>query len=194
MRTIDFFKEFLRDPSQTGAVMPSGPGLCRLLASTAGVPNSKMIVEFGTGTGVVTQEILRQMPEASHLIGLEINEDLAEATRVLCPDAEIISENAANALRILQDRGFDGCDCIVSGLPWAAFPELLQNELLDGAIAALRPGGRFVTFAYLHALPTPAARRFKAKLSGRFRAVGKTKAVWANVPPALVYWADKGEG
>ncbi|MBM65182.1 MAG: hypothetical protein CMH55_02990 [Myxococcales bacterium] len=194
MRPIDFFREFLRDPGQTGAVMPSGPGLCRLLAKTAGVPKADVVVEFGTGTGVVTQEILRQMPSTGRLIGLEINEDLARATQALCPDAEVLNENAAKALELLQARGLDGCDCIVSGLPWAAFPEVLQDELLDGAVAALRPGGRFVTFAYLHALPTPAARRFKAKLGQRFGAIGKTEAVWANVPPALVYWADKDEG
>ena len=194
MRTVDFFREFLRDPSRTGAVMPSGAGLCRMLARTAGAPMAKVIVEFGTGTGVVTQEILRQMPSGSRLIGIEINEDLAKATQALCPDAEVVNESAAEAREILERKGLDACDCIVSGLPWASFPEGLQDELLSGALAALRPGGRFVTFAYLHALPSPAARRFKAKLVQRFASVGKTSTVWANVPPALVYWADKDEG
>ena len=194
MRTIDFFREFLRDPTQTGAVMPSGPGLCRMLASTAGVSESSVIVEFGTGTGVVTQEIVRQMGPESRLVGIEINEDLARATQALCPRAEVVNESAAEAMEILQRKGLGACDCIVSGLPWAAFPEGLQDELLNAAVAALRPRGRFVTFAYLHALPTPAARRFKAKLGQRFAAVGKSPAVWANVPPALVYWADKDEG
>ncbi|MEC7751951.1 MAG: methyltransferase domain-containing protein [Myxococcota bacterium] len=194
MRGIDFFREFLRDPTQTGAVMPSGQQLCRLLAQTAGVPEAKVVLEFGTGTGVVTREIARQLPGDGRFIGIEINPEMAKATQALCSDVEVVNRNAADAPEILRERGFRSCDCIVSGLPWASFPEALQDELLQGAVTALRPGGRFVTFAYLHALPTPAAKRFREKLGHYFAAVGKTSAVWANVPPALVYWADKDRG
>lgn len=191
MRSLRFFREFLRDPGRTGAVLPSGIGLCRLLASTAGVPTAQTIVEFGTGTGVVTEEIMRQKAEHARLIGIELNEDFAESTRRRCPGAEVVTGSAADAKAVLAARGLSACDCIVSGLPWAAFPVDLQQELLGAALEALRPGGRFVTFAYIHGLPLPAARQFKAQLQERFAVMGTTSVVWANMPPALVYWANK---
>jgi phospholipid N-methyltransferase len=78
-------------------------------------------------------------------------------------------------------------DCIVSGLPWAAFPAALQVKILDEMMLVLKPGGKFVTFAYLHGLPLPPARKFRALLPRYFTSVGKSPVVWLNLPPAFVY-------
>jgi phospholipid N-methyltransferase len=78
-------------------------------------------------------------------------------------------------------------DCILSGLPWAAFPEQLQDRLLEEACKNLAPQGFFVTFAYLQGLLLPAGRRFARKIRGRFTHVEKSPVVWRNLPPAFVY-------
>jgi phospholipid N-methyltransferase len=78
----------------------------------------------------------------------------------------------------------------VSGLPWAAFPEALQDQLLDTIADVLRPGGRLVTFAYLQGVLLPAGAKFKRKLKQRFRRVSTTRTVWLNLPPAFVYCAE----
>ncbi len=185
----NFLKEFVINPMETGTLMPSGPKLCRLLSWTAGVRGADTILQFGTGTGVVTKEILRHKSETARLIGIEINNKFASLTRKRYPQVDIINESVAQAKEILAKRGLDGCDCIVSTLPWSAFPETLQDELLDATVEVLRPGGSFVTYVYLSSLPFRAAKRLKAKLNKRFDSVGKTSIVWSNFPPALVYVA-----
>ena len=80
---------------------------------------------------------------------------------------------------------------MICGLPWAAFPETLQDELLATILTVLRPGGRFLTFAYLQGLLLPAGRRFRKKLKTTFDRVTTTRTVWCNVPPAFVYCAEK---
>lgn len=191
MRNRAFFRQFLRNPRQIGAVIPSGASLCRQLTRAADVNAADVILEFGTGTGVVTREILRRKQESARFIGIEINCEMAAATRRRFPEAEIVTDSASRAKEILVERGLESCDCVVSSLPWAAFPDRLQDEHLDAALDALRPGGHFVTFAYVHGLVLPAAQRFHAKLSRRFGPVEMTSVVWANVPPAVVYSADK---
>jgi phospholipid N-methyltransferase len=72
-------------------------------------------------------------------------------------------------------------------LPWAEFSDDLQKRLLDSMMTVLKKDGQFVTFAYLHGLPLPAGRRFANRLPEYFSEVRRSRAVWKNVPPALVY-------
>jgi phosphatidylethanolamine/phosphatidyl-N-methylethanolamine N-methyltransferase len=82
---------------------------------------------------------------------------------------------------------------MISGLPWAAFPLALQEEVLDAVVAALRPGGRFTTFAYLQGTLLPAGRRFRRRLDEHFCEVRRSPVVWRNFPPAFVYRCRKAE-
>jgi phosphatidylethanolamine/phosphatidyl-N-methylethanolamine N-methyltransferase len=89
---------------------------------------------------------------------------------------------------MLCDRqGIAQVDCIVSGLPWASFPDDMQTQYLDAMMTVLKPGGQFVTFAYLQGLLLPAGRRFRRKLDHYFSRVDRSRTVWLNLPPAFVY-------
>ena len=171
--------------------MASGEKLCSLLAQTADVQNANIIVEFGTGTGAVTEEILKRKSETARLIGIEINQQFAAETQARCPDAEIVNDNVARVGNVLNDKGLHASDCIVSGLPWANFSEVTQDKILDATVNVLRPDGRLVTFAYFYGILLPSSKRFHSKLQERFSDVGMTPVVWANFPPAFVFWADK---
>ncbi len=191
MNFVSFFEQFLRNPVQTGAVIASSPKLCQVMVREAGVKQASVVVEFGTGTGSVTREILRQKRPGTNLIGFEINEKFAEVARQGCPRAEIINACATTASDVLQKKNLNHCDSVVSGLPWAAFSMELQNRLLLSAVQALRPGGTFVTFAYVHSLPLSSAQRFKRQLHTVFAHVEQSEIVWGNIPPAIVYVAQK---
>lgn len=192
MKATGFARQFMRDPRQTGAILPSSPALCRQLALDAGVKDALTVLEIGTGTGVVTAEIARQISAAAYFVAIEINPAFATVARTRVPTADIVIENAVNAPAILAERGCDTCDCVISGLPWAVFPGPLQDDLLDAVKASLRPGGAFVTFAYVHGLKMAAARRFRDRLQEHFGEVERSRVVWANVPPAIVYRVCKG--
>lgn len=189
MNRTDFLQQLMRQPRETGAIAASGAPLCRMMAEAAGVDRATTIVELGPGTGVITDTIMARKRDDARVIGLEINADFAAATQRRCPAAEIVHADASDARRILADRGLSACDVVVSGLPWAGFPGALQNSLLDAVTAALRPGGIFVTFAYVHGLILPGARRFRQQLGARFADVDRTRPVWRNLPPAIVYRA-----
>jgi phospholipid N-methyltransferase len=78
-------------------------------------------------------------------------------------------------------------DAIVSGLPWAAFAPEMQQRVLDEMMRVLRPGGRFVTFAYLQGLLLAGGQNFARVLPKYFSEVQRSRIIWNNLPPAFVY-------
>ena len=190
MNLIQFLKQFVLHTAKTGAVVPSSEGLADLITETAGLHSASAVIEFGAGTGIFTEKILQKISDETRFFALEINPDFVKATRKRCPEAVVYQNSAANAKKYLDGLGINECDCIICGLPWAAFSEELQNELLDTIIDVLKPGGKFLTFAYLQGLLLPAGMRFKKKLSTRFNSVTKTRTIWLNFPPAFVYCAE----
>ncbi|MDQ1257558.1 MAG: hypothetical protein QG656_2164 [Candidatus Hydrogenedentes bacterium] len=191
MHTFTFMKEFMFSPRNISSVVPSSRMLADSMTDAAGVASSPVVVEFGPGTGVITESIIRKLPEGGTFMAFEINPAFVAVLRKRYPNVQIVHDSAANARAHLTEAGIEYCDCIVSGLPWASFDEGLQEVLLNAVQDILRPGGRFVTFTYLQSPLLPSGKRFKDKLSGRFQQVGKTPTVWLNVPPAFSYYATK---
>jgi len=191
VHALRFLGHFLRAPRRTGAVAPSSRKLAEVMVEAAQVAEASAIVEFGPGTGVFTERIVARMREDAACLTIEINPVFAETVRKRFPGVYVAEGSAADAKKHLAALEIEHCDCIVSGLPWASFDDSLQDALLDGALDALRPGGRFVTFAYLQSPFLPTGRRFAAKLRERFAEVRTTRTVWWNLPPAFAYCAVK---
>ncbi len=184
---IAFLREFLRNPGSVGAVAPSSPSLAREMVRQAGVREASAIVEFGPGTGAFTREIVAQARPSASFLAIERNPALAQILQQELPTVRVYEDSVENLGAILQQAGIEHVDCILSGLPWAAFDEDLQDRLLEAAWKSLAPGGCFVTFAYLQGLLLPAGQRFARKIRGRFQQVTRSKVVWKNLPPAFVY-------
>ena len=184
-------REYMRNPRRTGAVAASSGALARTICSEIGIASAKSIVEYGPGTGIFTREILaRRRPDAL-FCAFEVNPKLAERFRGQFPDVTLFEDSAANAPDLLPKIDMGPADCIVCGLPWAAFDDDLQDALLDATMSILRPGGKFATFAYLQGLLLKAGRHFRRKLHDRFALVRRSPVVWRNLPPAFVYRCTK---
>jgi len=183
--------EFLKNPKRTGAIATSSRGLARMICSEIGVDSASVIVEYGPGTGVFTEEILHMKKPDACFFAIEHSPTLAKNFRRKFPDTRLFEDSAENVASMLDEVGQTQIDSIVCGLPWAAFDEPLQDSLLDATLASLRPGGRFATFAYIHGLLLPAGKRFKKKLAHSFSTVDKSPTVWRNIPPAFVYRCTK---
>lgn len=189
MSTFKFIKQVFLAPGTTGAIAPSSKALGRIMTDKAGVREAKVVVEFGPGNGVFTEVIAGELQANAHFFAVEINPDFAKAVRKRCPGVTVYEDSAANTGKYLREAGYETCDCIVSGLPFASFDDELQDELLSAVLEVLRPGGRFVTFTYVQSPLLSSGRRFHAKLEGLFEGVEKTPMVWCNLPPAFAYCA-----
>jgi phospholipid N-methyltransferase len=191
MKFRRFLGEFLKAPGSIGAIAPSSPQLADSITEAAGVRQARVIVELGPGTGALTAAILRKRQPGSTYIAIEANASFVEEMKQRFPGVLVHHDSAVAIRRYVEAAGHSHCDCIVSGLPFATFPDTLQDELLAAIHEALDTGGRFTTFAYLQGLLVRQGRRFQQRLRAKFPQVARTPTVWRNMPPAFVYRAVK---
>ncbi|OXM73260.1 methyltransferase domain-containing protein [Amycolatopsis thermalba] len=177
-------REFLRAPAHTGAIAASSRRLAAAVVAGIGVERAAHVVELGPGTGVFTEALLARLRPGARLTAVEVNPRLAGDLARRHPGVEVITGSAEHLAGHVR-----AADVVVSGLPWSLFPGDRQDRVLDQVGEVLAPGGRFATFAYLHAAWLPAARRFEAALARRFGFVGRSRVVWGNLPPAFVHRA-----
>ncbi len=150
------------------------------MLAAAQVSSCHVIAEFGPGTGVMTNEIIRRMPAAARLLIFEIDPQFATRLRqrVVDPRVMVFNESAEGLRRRLSGLQLDHVDCIVSGIPFGALSPADAQPILEIAHDALRPGGRFVAFQY-----TP----FRLSLfRSYFSSLRIARLVVRNLPPSLV--------
>jgi phosphatidylethanolamine/phosphatidyl-N-methylethanolamine N-methyltransferase len=188
---VRLLTEFIRQPIYTGAVAPSSRWLARCVVAEMGLEEAQTVVELGPGTGSFTRLIAERARPEALVLALELNPRLAADLAPRFPRVEIVNDSAERLLDHLRSRGREHADCVLSGIPFAAFGPELQCRVVDAVVASLRPGGRFATFAYVNAAWLPPGRRFRRLLESRFPIVRTTSTVWRNLPPAFVYRCEK---
>ncbi|WP_308170199.1 class I SAM-dependent methyltransferase [Acrocarpospora catenulata] len=186
-----FLREFLRAPFTVGAVAPSGGPLADLVTTAVPREGSPLVVELGPGTGAFTEIIQRRLAGRGHHLAIEVNERFAERLAARYPQVEVAVADARALSETLAERGHHQADVIVSGLPWAAFTAERQGDLLAAITGALAPHGAFTTFAYTHTRWAGPARRLRRSLNLRFEEVVVSRTLWANLPPAFVYFCRR---
>lgn len=197
-----FIGQFLKAPTQVGAIAPSGSHLADEMVSGIHLDKADVVVEYGPGTGSFTGHILAATRPEAKVFAIELNPAMARASRERYPRLALCEGSVTEVARFCTEQGVGlprldghaaraftpgaGVDAIVSGLPWAIFPEALQRQILSATVRVLKPGGVLATFAYTLGLHTPAGKRFHAMLPEYFARVERSRVVWRNFPPALV--------
>ena len=181
------FWEFLKHPARVGACCPSSQALCREITSSIGLEKAGMIVELGPGTGVITEAIRRKRNPGARFAAVELDENLAADIEARFADVTVFRGCASRLDDMLSSRSLPRADVVISGLPFAIFPDELQEKILRGVVRSLSPGGVFATFAYVQGCILPAGIRFRHKLESTFAEVTTSSVVWNNMPPAFIY-------
>ena len=191
MSRIELFKHFVKKPGEIGAICPSSPFLAKTITSEIGIENAQNIVEIGPGTGVFTEEIIPNLRKDANFFVIELNKDLHGLFQKSFPEIKAYNNCASELANIMKEENIDSIDVIISGLPWASFPEQLQKDVLTTIFDSLASGGVFTTFAYLQGFLMKGAHSFRALLKETFDEVETSKTVWRNFPPAFVYRCRK---
>lgn len=178
--TLTFLRAITSDPSQVGAIAPSGPALARLITSEIG-SHSGPIIELGPGTGVFTQALLDQGVRETDLTLIETCPQFARLLQQRFPLARVLQMDA----RHLHRRNLfaqDSIGAVVSGLPLLNLSPPRVLALLRGAFRCMQPNGAFYQFTYgpLCPVPKPCLQR----LGLRATCLGRA---FVNIPPASVY-------
>jgi len=171
MRTkATFVHQFIRNPRMMGSITPSSETLCRTMTGAVQWSDTLRIAELGAGDGVLTRQILAQMPSDATLDAFEISTALADNLAALGDPRMTVRTCSAEYLN-------GEYDAILSGLPLLSLPPELREAILRAVFNALRPDGVFVQFQYTSLTQPDLSRYF----------TWERQRVLKNVPPAWVY-------
>jgi phospholipid N-methyltransferase len=180
MRGISFFLQYIKHYRSVGAVAPSSRFLARKMMTGIDFEKARVIVEFGPGTGVFTDELLRRRSAGTVIISIERNEEFFQKLQekyAQVPDLHLVHGSAEQIGTYLHEHGHTSACHIVSGLPFASIPVERSVAIIKNARAHLAQGGRFITFQY--------TLLRKGMLANAFASID-VKREWRNLPPAYV--------
>ena len=182
-----FLARFVRHPTSVGAVLPSSKALARaLVGDLSGLSTEDSVVEFGPGTGPMTAACQAVLPAGVRYLGIELDPKFHATLVARFPDLEFCLGSAGDVVQILEERGIAKPLRILSGLPFASLPPVVQDSVVAGIVGCLKEGGEFRTFQYAHAFKMKSAKRFRARMAEHFSQFERSPIVLGNVPPAYV--------
>jgi len=182
-----FLAQLLKNPRSIGAIAPSSKHLTRAMLAPIDFTKLRTLVEFGPGTGAMTEIIQERIGKNQNYLGIELNETFCAVLRHKFPHLNFVNRSACDLGEILKEQGLSQVDAIICGLPWASLPLFVQQQTIEEMLKCLAPGGIFVTFAYVQGTMLPGAFALRRRLRGSFKNVTTTKIVWRNFPPAFAY-------
>jgi len=174
-----FGLSMLRHPRTVGAVWPTSRRAVEDLLDMGDLGGAGVVVEFGAGTGVYTEGILKRLSPGARFLSYEVDDALAAAVARRLPDPrlEVVNASAESVGGHLAALGRKA-DVVVSSLPFSTLPAPVRQNLLDAAREALAPGGVFLVLQYSKTVLPELKLRFP-KIRHRFSPL--------NVPPALLF-------
>ncbi len=179
-----FVGSWLRHPFRTGAMLPSGEALARLLVSEIR-RDSGPVIELGGGTGAITQAILKVGIPPRDLHVFETSPDLGRHLKRRFPEVAVYVADAAT-LHLYCDNLKGGAAAVVSSIPMLSIPNRSCYRILARAFDSLAADGRFYQFTYGRRCPIP--EDILDHLGLRAEVMGHT---WWNWPPARVYRIER---
>ncbi len=185
-----FFKSLLQNPGEIGQVTPSSRFLAQRMVAKLDFAKARVVVEFGPGTGAVTAAILPQLGKNTAFFALESNINMVTILRQRFPHIEVVHDSAEQINHYLQKYNLSEVDYIISSLPFALLPPQVRQSIIANSYQALRRGGAFVAYQYIHASLLKNAVTTREQMRDIFRQIDSS-IILRNIPPAFVFQCFK---
>lgn len=185
--TITYMKNFLRDKN-VASVTPTSPFGVKRVCMNIDFGGTDLIVEYGPGTGVFSNYLLKNMKRDSRLILIERNKNFDSILKNTINDPRVVifNDSAENVLETLRKCRESEADYIISGIPFLMLSCNLKMKILYNTHRALKKGGKFLVYQTCF----QADHILKIHLERFFSSV-QTKFEVRNIPPLRIYEAVK---
>jgi phospholipid N-methyltransferase len=181
MRNLSFLLQYITNPKTVGAIFPSSKFLALKMIKNIDFHNAKFIIEYGPGTGVFTEKLLKMRSNDATILLIEYNYEFYNILREKYEKEQnihIIHGSAENIDKYMSDYNIPYADYIISGLPFASLPIDVSCKILEKTQKSLGDGGKFITFQYTLLRKNFIEHYFKdTNISKEFR----------NLPPAYIF-------
>ena len=187
-----FVVEALADFPMVAAVSPSSRFLASAMLEPLPFARTRIALELGAGTGVITHALLEQLPSNAKLLVFEINRRFVDCLQESISDSRVIliHSSVENLSSELQRRGIEHVDAVVSSLGLAFMSDRQREALFEQLAPFLHKSSVFTQYQYIHGMQFVKGRlcRFNLRsLLSRYFGSVHSKIVWRNLPPAFVF-------
>ena len=172
--------DFLLNVSTTGAIVESSVKTRDEMTAYVSQNTPQLIVEFGTGTGVVTRRILEKMHPDSVLHSFEINDNFLPKISEINDSRFYFHHKSAEEVDSIIPEA-SSVDLIISTIPITILPEDLVNSITAKGKMLLKEGGHFSQLVF-----SPIFKKHFKSYFGNCRIVS-----CLNMPPAFIHHSEK---
>jgi len=182
MSTLTYLKTLVRDRN-VASITPSSSYTVKKTTQSIDFTKDNVIVEFGPGTGVFSEYLLKHMSPHSRLIMIELNPGFAEILHGITDERVSVYNDSAEAIEdILANEGLSEADYILSGIPFSFLDADIKHSILSKSASFLSEDGAFLAYQ--------TSSHLKKHLEQHFANV-KVSYEWRNIPPMCIYEARK---
>ena len=181
MNAFRFIQQYIKHPRFVGAMIPSSKQLAKQMVAPICFEEAACIIEYGPGTGVFTEEIIKNKHPETILLVIEVNESFYRILKEKYKHMDkvyIVHGSAEDVAQIKEQYTISKVDYIVSGLPFTSIPLIIFRNILKQTNKVLTEEGKFIKFQY---------SKVKQKFFRTFFDNIQIKKVYWNVPPAYVF-------
>ncbi|MFB7141324.1 class I SAM-dependent methyltransferase [Gottfriedia sp. NPDC056225] len=151
MKNLLFLFQYILRPRTVGAIMPSSRFLASKMLEDINFENASVIVEYGPGTGIFTEQLLKKRLPNIKIILMEKNQEFYNHLINKFGHRKnlfIINDGAENIVKYLAELEVFNVDYVISGLPFASLPKRISKSILTSTKRVLNDEGKFITFQY----------------------------------------------
>ncbi|KOS68649.1 SAM-dependent methyltransferase [Lysinibacillus contaminans] len=181
MKKFNFLYQFIMNPKTVGAILPSSSFLGDRMIEKIDFKDEKYIVEYGPGTGVFTEKLIKKRDPKTVILLVENNKEFYSLLKEKYKDEDYIFIEYGSAEKIeryLKKYRIPYVDYVISGLPFASLPKNVSNEILLNTTKILKENGQFITFQYT---------KIKKAFFNQFFTKIDVKREYRNFPPAYIF-------
>ena len=172
-------KELIKD-KHVGAVASTSKQVIKRLLNKIDFEKADTIIEYGSGNGVITKQLLNQMSKDAVLFAFETNKQFFnDLSKINDNRLVIINSDAVYAKTILKTRyKIEQVDYIVSTIPFTFIDKRKRRRIISRTYSLLNEKGRFITYQYTWLIHNLIKTQFSQTVA---------KAFLLNVPPVLIF-------
>lgn len=180
MGTFTYLKTLIKDRN-VASITPSSSFTIKKATRNINFSKDVVIVEYGPGTGVFSEFLLKKMTPGSRLVMVELNKEFCDVLHGIEDErVSVYNESAENIHEILGNEGLAEVDYFLSGIPFSFLPEMVKDTILSRSASFLQPEGYFLAYQ--------TSKHLKKALKRHFKHV-KTEFELRNLPPMCIYEA-----
>ena len=178
-----FIKEAIKSIKTSGTVAPSSKYLIQKMLKQVDFTKNNIIIEYGSGNGNFTQELLKKLNKNSQLICFEINEKFYNHLLTFKDKRlTVLNESCENIKAVCEKLKITKIDYFVSSLPLTNIPDSVAKKILTESYTQLHKDGCFLQYQY--------SLTYFKKFKKIYPNVDLDFEI-RNIPPAFIYKCKK---